>query len=427
MGSDPPTQPPPVPPRRRPETLFAVLRRFSRLWGFLLFLVFVVVLFRAIILPFVFAFIVAYLLAPLVRRLQPKITRVGAVILVYLCIIFALGVFFGLLLPAVTHDLVRLRDAAPAAVDKLNTEWIPRASRWVDQYFGELWAQDVPAGQPPSEVILFPEVDGSWRVDLQATRLEITETSEGSWSVGVPSPTSDAPGDEFRRLVASKGAEFTAVIGPWIQSFVTSVASFLTNFVVTFMIAAFVLIDLERVNRFIRSLIPHEYRSDFDELMVGMDRGLTGVIRGQLLICLINGVLTFIGLVIFQIKYSFLLALLAGVFSLIPIFGTIVSSIPILVVALVSDANGLAFGRAFAMLGWIAGIHLLEANVLNPKIIGDSAQIHPVVVVFALLAGEHVYGLVGALLAVPVASMVQTAFLYARRHSTAFNRVPEGP
>ena len=72
----------------------------------------------------------------------------------------------------------------------------------------------------------------------------------------------------------------------------------------------------------------------------------------------------------------------------------------------------LDFFRGFAMLGWIIGIHLLEANFLNPKTIGTSAKIHPVLVVFSLVMGEKVYGLVGALLAVPVLSMIQVMFLY---------------
>jgi predicted PurR-regulated permease PerM len=67
------------------------------------------------------------------------------------------------------------------------------------------------------------------------------------------------------------------------------------------------------------------------------------------------------------------------------------------------------------MLAWIIGIHLLEANLLNPKIIGTAAKMHPVVVVFALMVGEETGGLIGALLAVPIASMVQAIFLYFRR------------
>jgi predicted PurR-regulated permease PerM len=59
-------------------------------------------------------------------------------------------------------------------------------------------------------------------------------------------------------------------------------------------------------------------------------------------------------------------------------------------------------------------IHFVEANLLNPKILGDSAKIHPVVIVFALLAGEHGFGLIGALLAVPTASIVQSLFLFLK-------------
>ena len=95
--------------------------------------------------------------------------------------------------------------------------------------------------------------------------------------------------------------------------------------------------------------------------------------------------------------------------SIIPIFGAILSSVPAVLVALTQD-----IGLALLVLAWIVGIHQLEANVLNPKIMGDSARVHPVLVVFALLAGEHIAGIVGALLAVPVLSITQTLFLYLR-------------
>jgi predicted PurR-regulated permease PerM len=66
------------------------------------------------------------------------------------------------------------------------------------------------------------------------------------------------------------------------------------------------------------------------------------------------------------------------------------------------------------VLIWILAIHLVEANLLNPKILGDAAQLHPVVVIFALLAGEQTFGLFGALFAVPTASILQTLFFFAR-------------
>ncbi len=69
----------------------------------------------------------------------------------------------------------------------------------------------------------------------------------------------------------------------------------------------------------------------------------------------------------------------------------------------------------FGMLFWIIGIHALEAYFLNPKIMGNAAKMHPVVVVFALIAGERTYGLLGALFAVPVAAVLVACFEFARR------------
>ena len=142
-----------------------------------------------------------------------------------------------------------------------------------------------------------------------------------------------------------------------------------------------------------------------------MDEGLSGVVRGQLVICGINGVLSAIGFAIVGLKYWPVMALVAAVFSLIPIFGSIASAVPAVAVGL---TQGL--GTAVFVLAWIVGIHQLEANFLNPKIMGDAAKIHPVLVIFALLVGEHFFHVVGALLAVPVMSIAQTcSCTYARR------------
>ena len=117
-----------------------------------------------------------------------------------------------------------------------------------------------------------------------------------------------------------------------------------------------------------------------------------------------------------------ILAVVAAVMSLIPIFGSILSTIPIVVAALVSGDSGLDFFRAIVMTLWIIGIHFIEANLLNPKIIGVAAKIHPVIVVFALLTGEHFFGLWGALLAVPAWSLAQSIFLHFR-----FEALPDSP
>jgi predicted PurR-regulated permease PerM len=100
---------------------------------------------------------------------------------------------------------------------------------------------------------------------------------------------------------------------------------------------------------------------------------------------------------------------LAAVFSLIPIFGVLISTIPILLMALT-----VSFTTVLLALGWILAIHFLEGNFLNPKILGDSSKIHPVLIVFALVVGEHFFGVMGALLAVPIFSLLQNSFLFIK-------------
>jgi predicted PurR-regulated permease PerM len=116
-----------------------------------------------------------------------------------------------------------------------------------------------------------------------------------------------------------------------------------------------------------------------------------------------------VGFAIVGLKYWPVMAIVAAVFSLVPIFGSIASAVPAVAVGL---TQGL--GMAVFVLAWIVGIHQLEANVLNPKIMGDAAKIHPVLVILSLLVGEHFFHAAGALLAVPAMSITQTVFLHLR-------------
>lgn len=394
---------------------------FWRVWGLLIFVIVLLIWFRRIVLPFIFATLIAYLLAPLVRRMAPRLggRRGLAVILLYLALALATLGFFGGVLPGVVADLTKLRESTPSAVEKLNEEWLPRASEWFEETFpGLLGAEPEPETEQISELIVTPRSDGSYRVDLRNAHLEVRE-SGGGWVIEAQPKQTQTFAELIREVIASKGDELTEAATQFVRAVVTGIASFLTDLLITFLIAGFLLIDLERVKGLIRSLVPPDYRGDFENVVRGVDQGMAGVIRGQLLICLINGTLAYVGLLIFDVRYALLLAMVAAVLSVVPVFGILISAIPLLGVALVSGDVGLegfAFGRAAAIVGWIVGIHLLEANYLNPRIIG-TADIHPVVLIFALLAGWEVYGPIGAVLALPVASMIQTIFQYVRKRS----------
>jgi predicted PurR-regulated permease PerM len=219
------------------------------------------------------------------------------------------------------------------------------------------------------------------------------------------------PANALKGLIrrgADQGLRNLDVIVLFVFQFGQALVLTLYKLVLILMITAFLVIDRDRILGFLRTVPPPRHRGTYEKLSTYIDRGLAGVVRGQLLICLVNGILTWVGLQFLGVRYSGLLGVIAGVFSLIPIFGTILSSIPIVLIAWGAGD----FRVGLLSLGWILLIHFIEANYLNPRIMGSASKIHPVVVVFALLAGEHAYGLVGALLAVPCASIVQSSFKF---------------
>jgi predicted PurR-regulated permease PerM len=277
---------------------------------------------------------------------------------------------------------------------------------------------DVPL-PPGTSFTLTPLPDGRTAIQIAPNGIDVKPRPDGSYHVQAVEEAEEVSLDDKLRSYVRKGmVGLQSKLNDLVrlgQSLVTAMIRGVFLFFFTLMIAAFILIDMEKVHSFLRSLFPQNVRDDYDIIIAGMDRGLSGVIRGQLLICLINGILTYIGLLIFGVKYSLILGVVAGLLTLIPIFGSILSSVPIVIVALVSGDHGIDVVRGLAIGLWIIGIHFIEANVLNPKIIGTAAKIHPVLVIFSLFLGQSTYGLVGALLAVPVLSAVQVVFVFLYR------------
>lgn len=447
MAQEPPSAPttqatdlreitqPTMPPATLPaNTVLAWGLRFLRRWGFPLFALLILILGRSVLLPFVFAVLIAYILAPAVRWLvrgkagKQRMPRGAAILLCYAVFIAALSGFLLLLVPRIADDVQRVGEEAPEMIERLDKEWIPQTASWLEANFKALRNKPVPpmatdssgSGLPPGTVFTTKQMaDGRVAYQLLPGGLEIRPVGNGYRVLPNEDPPAAASlADKMRSWMAtslmglkSQGRRLVTTG----QQIVGGVLRGIFSFFIVLMLAAFILIDMEKVHTFLRALFPPSARGDYDVIIAGIDRGLSGVIRGQLLICLVNGILTYIGLVIFSVKYALILGVVAGVMSLIPIFGSILSTVPIVIAALVSGDEGLDFMRAVAAGAWIAGIHFIEANFLNPKIIGTAANIHPVLVVFSLVLGEHNFGLVGALLAVPVASTIQVLFLFFYR------------
>lgn len=388
-------QPPPLTDRR--HRLLAL----GALW---LFILVVAVAFRSVMLPFLGAALIAYLVQPLVGRIHRvqvagrPVPRWVAILVIYALFFLGVYLFFVALVPQLYLELARISREGAELARSLTPERIQdiaqRSEAWLN-------AHGVPVSLSTRALEGSAQVGGDGRLAFSVDLEQVLRDAMARFSLLVQ--------ENFGDIINVSRQIVTRVLA----------GVFMLFFIL--MVAAFFSIDAATVTGYGRSLVPPEFTRDAKWLVGRIDRSLAGVVRGQLTICLVNGVLTFVGLLLFGVKFAFLLATVATFFSLIPIFGTILSSVPIVLIAL---ADG--YQKGLAILAWIIGIHALEAYFLNPKIMGSAARIHPVIVAFALIAGEHFYGLIGALLAVPTAAIVVACFDYLRLKAQPGSALPPG-
>jgi predicted PurR-regulated permease PerM len=371
---------------------------------------------REVMLPFILAIVIAYVLTPLVASLERRrMPRAFAVLCVYTAVLGTLGLFAWTISPRIAHEFRNLREEIPQLSEQATTRWIPALTKRLGA-MGLTPAEAPPEEPVPEEVpssafVARPQPDGSIAIDVGSGVSVVN--SHGRWEIE-PAHARKEPSFDLNRAMSDVvGRSFAYAqqnsleVARAVRDFVASVSRAIFVFFITLMLAAYTMLTRERIVGFFRGLVRPSRRESFDALLARIDAGLSGVVRGQLVICAINGALSAIGFMLVGLKYWPVMALVSALFSLVPIFGSIASAIPAIAVAL---TQGL--GTAVFVLAWILGIHQLEANVLNPKIMGDAAKIHPVLVIFSLLAGEHFFRVPGALLAVPTMSIAQSVFLH---------------
>jgi predicted PurR-regulated permease PerM len=428
--------------------------------AFVLFFLLVATVFSAILLPFVLATFVAYIFAPAVAQLcsdqnKRRLPRWGAVLIVYGAFFGVVGLFGAFALPKLVGEVARLPNAvgelAKELQDDVQNSWIPYTKEQLRKYFpakptsAPVKTPEKPVRPLPERPILrlTPGPEGTAELDLSAFTLDIQPMEDGKFRiqaisprppVAVPTDPADAVLNGLQNGLEDAPSHLDGLVGQilsLVQRLLSGIIATFVSLVLTFMIAAFLLIGLEDIFTFVRSMVPPEYHNGYDDLLHRLDKSLQGVIRGQLKICLVNGVLTGIGFGLLGLNFTFILAVLAAVMSLIPIFGSILSSIPAVAIAFAQTSQGpddySGSTRAALVLGWILVIHAVEANLLNPKIMGDSAKINPILVVLSLVIGEHWFGLVGALLAVPTFAILQTLFMYAMERAGLIIQEPPKP
>ncbi len=301
------------------------------------------------ILLFVIAALLAYALAPLVTLLERVLPRFVAILIVYLIV---LGAVVGLL-----YLVVR------SAIDQVTS---------LSAYVGGLLTPGSSNHVSPLEQTLHSL--GISQSQISSARNQIISQTEG----------------------------LAGNVVPLLSGLVNTVL----DVVVVAVLSIYLLVDGSRMTGWLRRNLPLSQRGRTRFLLETLQRIVGGYIRGQLLLCAIVGVLVGAGMAVLHVPYALLLGVLAFILEFIPILGTLVSGAICVLLALTQG-----WLWAILVLAYFVIVHVLEGDVLGPRVVGKAIGLHPVVSLLALIAGGELYGITGALLASPVAGVLQAVVI----------------
>jgi predicted PurR-regulated permease PerM len=319
-------------------------------------------------------FLIAYVLNPVVEALaRLRIGRGLAVVIVYLLLVQALLVG-SVLLSQVLGETARFVSLLPAALENLGD-----ALAAVTGWMGNL-GEALPAFLQTRFGIEAGGEDFAVQAQEQIT-VWLTAAAEGLARF-LERVIAEGPG------VLLQGA--TTIVSGAFQVVLIAIAS------------AYLLYDYPRVIANIRRFVPTRWQGLYVDLTQKADRAIGGYLRGQILIVIVVGFLTWIGLTLVGVPLATAISVLAAVFNLVPYLGPIVGTVPAVLLGFtVSPLTAL-----LAVVVFIAA-NQIEAHVLAPLILAKSTDLHPVTVLLSILVGVGFFGLLGAFLAVPVVAMAK--------------------
>lgn len=305
-----------------------------------------------ILLPFVVAFITAYFLDPLADKLEKwGLSRMSAtltIISIFSIVVIAIS---ALLAPALYKQSVALAHNIPTYSTWLRDKLAPI----INDYVGA--------------------------VDEKS--LEDAKTALGNASGAIISFLTQMLGGLLKSTFA--------VVNVLLLVFITPIVTF------------YLLHDWDIMVAKIRSWLPPAYLPVISKQALLIDRALSGYIRGQTNVCLILGTFYAIGLTLVGLDFGLFIGLGAGILTFIPYVGILFGLVAGLIVAFFQFGDVLHIGL---VLGVFLVGQFIEGNFITPKLVGDKVGLHPVWIIFGMLAGAALFGFVGVLLAVPVTAII---------------------
>jgi predicted PurR-regulated permease PerM len=340
--------------------------------GTFLSLVLMLWLFSGVLLPFIAGLALGYLLDPVADRLERLgLGRLSATLLIMGGFMLGFVLLFVLVVPILGSQLAMFIEALPSYVAKLQ-ELVTEVSRQVSREYGGFLTEKLGLAVPsPSDI----------------------RTS-----------TTDLLG---------QGAQWVASLLKSVWTNGTALVGLMSLLIVTPVVGFYMLLDWDKLVTTIDGLVPLRHRETVRMLAREIDNALAGFLRGQSLVCLFLGVWYGTGLSLIGLNFGLLIGISAGLLSFIPYVGSLTALVLSSSVAIVQGWPSWHL-LAMAIAVFSTG-QFLEGNILSPKLVGDSVGLHPVWLIFALLAFGSLFGFTGLLVAVPFAAATGVVLRFAVR------------
>jgi predicted PurR-regulated permease PerM len=351
------------------------LQRQTTFWiGALIALILIVWSLQTILLPFIAGFVLAYFLDPIADRLEnlglPRIVATSVILATAILLVVLVAI---LVVPVAIDQLVKL------VAD------LPTLTKTLAERFNE---------QAPQKL---KDLVANSGTDLQG---QLTD-------------------------YAGKIAVWLAAILASLWTGGRAVISVLSLLVITPIVAFYLLADWDHIVARVDSWLPRDHVEEVREIARDVDTALAGFIRGQGTVCLILGVFYAAGLTLVGLKSGMAIGFAAGMLSFIPYVGALIGGLLAIGVGLVQFWPN--EGQVLLVIAVFLAGQFLEGNFLSPKLVGGSIGLHPVWMMFSLLAFSYVFGFLGLLLAVPLAAATGVFVRYGLKRylqSKFFTGVP---
>ncbi len=317
--------------------------------------------------PFVIGLVIAYLMIPMVDRLERRLPRWAAILVVYIATFGVIGIALAYIIPPAATQINQVLDSIP--------QWYHDGRAEVQKLIDRFQAEASPAVQK--------------QINEQLTKIQQTAQANASAYV-----------QRFAGIV------FTSVLR------IFQTLTFLLGFVIIPFFLFYVLLDSKRLPQTINKMVHPRIRDDLWNVLRIVDSIFGKYIRGQLTLGLVIGVMSFIGLQIlnmlgYHVPYTILLAIVAGIGELIPVIGPILTAIPAVIVG---ATDGIGTAVAVAVLYII--IQQTENQILVPRIVGNTLKLHAALLMALLVIASQIGGLLLVILVAPLTAIARDVFIY---------------